>query len=280
MKSKETAKAYAGLCSVLGHRFRRPLLEQALTHSSHAREQESRRALHDGRSPHLAVADNEQLEFLGDAVLGFVTSEELFQRFPDYPEGNLSKLRAHLVSASHLIRAANELQLGKCLRLGHGEEVSGGRSKSALLVNALEAVLAALYLDGGMEKARHFIRHKILEPELQRMLAQNGEQLPITDYKSALQEKSHALGYASPIYVLVKEEGPQHKKTFTVEARIFPEGKHGRVQAGGRSRAATKKAAEQAAAKLALEKLQASAAADARPRAAAHPGSGTSLRSR
>jgi ribonuclease-3 len=114
----------------------------------------------------LAAQDNEQLEFLGDAVLGFVTSHELFQRFPDYTEGELSKLRAQLVSARHLIHTARELQLGEYLRLGRGEEKSGGRGKAALLVDALEAVVAALFLDAGLEVARDFVLLWVLSPEL------------------------------------------------------------------------------------------------------------------
>src|SRR2546426_1770372 len=150
MKSREIT----ALEDVLGHRFARPeLLEQALTHSSQAREMEAARAP-DRVSDR--VSDNEQLEFLGDAVLGFVTTQEVFHRFPHFREGELSKLRAHLVSEKHLIRVAQALGLGHYLRLGRGEEKSGGRNKTALLVDALEAVLAALYLDGGLEAARPF----------------------------------------------------------------------------------------------------------------------------
>src|SRR5262249_10615516 len=130
--------------SLLGHSFsRRDLLERALTHSSHANE--------------ASAADNEQLEFLGDAILGFVTSQELFERYPSFSEGRLSKTRAHLVSARHLIKVAKQLGLGEFLRLGRGEERSGGRQKSALLVDALEALIAAIYLDGGIEPARGFV---------------------------------------------------------------------------------------------------------------------------
>src|ERR1051325_4214763 len=138
--------------TALGHKSKRPdLLEQAVTHSSHAREAESR-----GEGP-TDVNDNEQLEFLGDAVLGFVTSQELCRRYPDFREGQLSKLRAFLVSEKHLIRAAKALKLGPHLRLGRGEDKSGGREKPALLVDALEAVLAALYLDAGMETTHGLI---------------------------------------------------------------------------------------------------------------------------
>src|SRR5215471_2795360 len=138
----------------LGHTFRRPeLLERALTHSSHAHE-ESKAA---GPEANPEILDNEQFEFLGDAVLGLVTSQLLFERFPDFHEGQLSKLKAHLVSAEHLVGVGERLNIGKYLRLGCGEERSGGRTKSTLLSDAAEAVIAALYLDAGLEKAREFI---------------------------------------------------------------------------------------------------------------------------
>jgi ribonuclease-3 len=244
------ARDIAALEAALGYHFRRPeLIDQALTHSSKAREREAL------ESPPLAcnVGDNEQLEFLGDAILALVTSEELFQRFPEFREGQLSKLRAHLVSQKHLIRVAQQLELGHYLRLGRGEEKSGGRSKTALLVDALEAVLAALYLDGGMQPVREFILTSIVGPELQEMdLAGNG--FPVTDFKSALQETLQAVGYPQPSYVLVKEEGPEHSKTFTVEARlkVGPESESDFV---GRASGLTKKKAEQDAARQVLEYL-------------------------
>ncbi len=228
--------------TALGHEFADPaLLELALTHSSHAHEQDS------------APGDNEQLEFLGDAVLGFVTSEALYRRFPGFHEGQLSKTRAHLVSARHLGKIANSLSLGTYVRLGKGEEKSGGRAKSAILVNALEALLAALYLDAGLEIARDFILARIVDPELAR-LGRATDAFPITDHKSALQELLQSSGRPQPNYVVVKEEGPEHKKTFTVEVRIEP----GDKQPPYVTRAAgtTKKSAEQHAARLALEHLR------------------------
>lgn len=240
----------SALEAALGHHFRRTeLLEQALTHSSQAREQES---LTEPRTP---VGDNEQLEFLGDAVLGFVTSETLFQRFPEFHEGQLSKIRAHLVSERHLIQVAHELDLGSYLRLGRGEEKSGGRHKTALLVDALEAVLAALYLDAGLEAARRFILRTILTPELDKIASQPAGASFLTDYKSALQEAVHAAGRPQPSYILVKEEGPEHKKTFTVEARLHPPGTSGTPEFVGRAMGPTKKVAEQGAARQALEYL-------------------------
>src|SRR5437868_12434089 len=147
MKEREVTALEDGL----GYHFRRrAVIEQAVTHSSQAREQEAQQA---GEGKY-RVSDNEQLEFLGDSVLALVTSEELFQRFPHFREGELSKLRAHLVSERHLIQVAQQLELGHYLRLGRGEEKSGGRSKTALLVDALEAILAAIYLDAGLELTR------------------------------------------------------------------------------------------------------------------------------
>jgi ribonuclease III len=152
----------AALEDALGHAFRRrAILDQALTHSSFAREAEVQMGADNASQ---TTGDNEQLEFLGDAVLSFVVSQELFQRFPEYAEGDLSKLRAHVVSARALVRPARQLEIGKYLRFGKGEEKSGGRSKSALLVNALEALIAALFLDAGIEKAHQFVVAAILQP--------------------------------------------------------------------------------------------------------------------
>lgn len=239
---------HSPLEAALGHSFgRRELLEQALTHSSHAHESDAE----DTRPA--PQRDNEQLEFLGDAVLGFVTSRLLFERFPSYHEGQLSKLRAHLVSARHLQQVAEQLELGRYLRLGRGEEKSGGRSKGALLVNALEALLAAMYLDAGLEAPRAFIVGRIIEPELARLGAEPAGSYPVTDHKSALQELLQARGRPQPVYALVKEEGPEHQKTFTVEIRVT-EG-DGRKELRARASGSTKKAAEQNAARKALEKL-------------------------
>jgi ribonuclease-3 len=235
------------LQEALGHKFQRvELLVQAVTHSSHAREVESR----GGAS---GANDNEQLEFLGDAVLGFVTSQELCRRFPDFREGQLSKLRAYLVSEKHLIRAARALKLGTYMRLGHGEDKSGGRDKPALLVDALEAVLAALYLDAGIEVAQRFILKKVLEPEFRRM-ARGGAGVPVTDFKSALQEAAHSLGWSQPSYLLVRERGPEHQKIFTIEARMRSANGGGAFTS--KAQGPTKKQAEQGAARKALEYLR------------------------
>jgi ribonuclease-3 len=245
----------------LGHRFqRRALLDQALTHSSQAREVEALGAGSGLPGAGPSNGDNEMLEFLGDAVLGLVTSEALFHRFPAFQEGQLSKLRAHLVGQRHLLRVAEQLEIGRYMRLGRGEEKSGGRSKANLLVDALEAILAALYLDGGWTVARDFIVRVIVEPELAHMDLET-RSIPVMDFKSALQEALQARGGPQPVYALVKEEGPEHKKTFTVEVRL-PEPELGQFvgkpelgQFVGRAQGATKKRAEQEAARQVLEHL-------------------------
>lgn len=219
----------------LGHTFsNRSLLEQALTHSSHARENQ-------GLGP-----DNEQLEFLGDAVLGLVTSLDLFRRFPGYHEGQLSKLKAHLVSEEHLVRAAKRIALGEYLRLGRGEEKSGGRSKATLLADALEAILAALYIDAGLSVAEEFILKRILAPEFRRLERHPAEAPGLADYKSRLQELVHATGRPQPVYALLKEQGPAHRRIFTVEARI--QSREGEVEFSASGKGSTKKRAEQNAA--------------------------------
>ena len=239
------------LQAALGCRFRRPeLLERALTHSSHAHE-ESKAAGHE--SPE--KLDNEQFEFLGDAVLGLVTSQLLFERFPSFHEGQLSKLKAHLVSAGHLVKVASALDLGRYLRLGRGEERSGGRAKSTLLSDSLEAVIAAMYLDAGLEQARDFIIQRVLTPELEHISGEHEPDFSLTDYKSALQELLQARGRLQPVYVTVKEEGPDHRKIFTVEARVYPQGQN-KPEYVARAEGATKKKAEQSAAKQALEHLR------------------------
>lgn len=238
--------------AVLGHAFQRPeLLERALTHSSHAHE-ESKAG---GSDTAQEILDNEQFEFLGDAVLGLVTSQLLFERFPLFHEGQLSKLKAHLVSAGYLVSVAAALGLGQHLRLGRGEERSGGRSKGTLLSDALEAVIAAMYVDAGLEKVRAFIIGRILQPELDRITADARSEFSLADYKSALQELLQSSGRLQPVYAIVKEEGPDHRKTFTVEARIYPQGQS-KPEFVARGEGATKKKAEQLAAKQALEYLR------------------------
>jgi len=250
MKAPDLGKLEAAL----GHQFRdRGLLDLALTHSSYAREAESQLS---PKGETGTVGDNEQLEFLGDAVLGLVTSQELFQRFPNFAEGQLSKLRAYLVSEKHLILAAKRLKIGRYLKLGRGEEMSGGREKTALQVDALEALVAAMYLDAGIEKPRTFILEKVIGSEVRKLGRRRADTpLPVTDYKSALQEAAHAQGFTQPSYSVVREQGPQHRKTFTVEVRIRRVDKS-RPEYTTQAEGSTKKKGEQAAAQTALKYLQ------------------------
>jgi ribonuclease-3 len=235
----------------LGYTFRRPeLLEKALTHTSGAREREMANP-----GAGVQVGDNEQLEFLGDAVLALVTAEELCRRYAHFREGRLSKLRAHLVSARHLVKVARALDLGTYLRLGRGEEKSGGRHKPAMLADAVEAILAALYLDGGFEAARRFVLDVIVTPELDH-LSSGGGALPVTDFKSALQELLQARSWPQPNYVLVHQEGPEHKKVFTVEVRVN-RAADGDAEFAAHAQGSTKKKAEQEAARQALDHLTA-----------------------
>ena len=221
------------------------LLRRALTHSSQAHE--SRQGLGTG-SP---LDDNEQLEFLGDSVLGFLVAEGLVRRFPEYHEGDLSRLKGHLVSAAHLHGVARRLDLGSYLELGRSEETSGGRSKKTLLVDGLEAIMAAIYLDGGVDAARTFVAAHVLDaPFFGDEAAGTDIQPAITNFKSALEELAQARRLPPPRYTIVREIGPAHAKTFTVEARV---GKEWAAQAEGR----TKKVAAQRAARGLHERLMA-----------------------
>ena len=221
----------------------RDILHRALTHSSHVHEKQT---VEDGDG----TRDNEQMEFLGDAVLGFLISEMLVARNPSQREGRLSKAKAHLVSATHLFDVAQKLELGKYLELGRGEEMSGGRTKRTLLVDALEALIAAVYLDGGMDAARAFVNQFVIGEHLGELgLAEQDQPEQIVDFKSALQELAQSRRLPQPRYVIVKETGPEHAKTFTVEVRL---GKDWIGQAEG----LTKKGAAQQAASELYEKLR------------------------
>lgn len=185
------------------------------------------------------------MEFLGDSILGFIVSDALVDAHPEYPEGRLSKLKAHLVSSSHLHEVAVRLQLGDYLVLGRGEEMSGGREKKGLLADALEALIAALYLDGGMETAKRFVLQHIIsgtEPTAEAAVA--------TDYKSALQELAQSMKLPQPRYAIVEERGPEHAKTFLVEARVGRE-------LVSRAEGLSKKSAGQKAAQQILQRLEA-----------------------
>jgi len=199
----------AALEAELAYSFRdRSLLERALTHRSWAFENAS------GARP--ALESNEQLEFLGDAVLGLLASEILVQRFPDLGEGRLSQFKARLVSANHLYERARRLDLGAYLRLGRGEEASGGRAQRTLLADALEAVIAAVYLDGGLDAARALVlRHIVSGVDLEQVAERQ-------DFKSLLQELAQARGLPAPRYRTIGAAGPDHSKVFTVEVSVGP----------------------------------------------------------
>jgi ribonuclease-3 len=226
---------FDALEQAISYRFRdRGLLEHAMTHTSRANEDQSG-----------GVADNESLEFLGDAVLGFIIADWLFRDFPDFDEGQKSKIKASLVSASTLARQAERLGLGNHLLLGRGEEKTGGRRKQALLADGYEALIAAIYLDGGVEQVRAFITREfggVVGEVRERGLA--GQ-----DHKSALQELLQARELPLPDYRLAGTLGPDHQKLFRVQLAV-----NGEVLAEGTG--SSKKEAEQEAARLALEKLE------------------------
>ncbi len=225
----------------LNYRFRdSELLHRALTHSSLANEI---------RSGGTAAADNEQFEFLGDSVLGFLVTEALVRRSPDAREGELSRRKAHLVSATHLHGVARRLDMGSFLKLARGEEISGGRSKKTLLVDSLEAVIGAIFLDGGIEAAREFVAAHVLDAPLSLDEAEGADIQPaVTNFKDALRDLALERKLPPPRYAVVREKGPEHAKTFTMEVRV---GKSCSGQAEGR----TKKVAAQRAARGLYERL-------------------------
>ena len=227
-------KSLADLEFELGYKFNATeLLLQAITHSSHANERNG------------GQGDNEQLEFLGDAVLGFLVSDFLFRAHPQLTEGQLSKLKGFFVSAANLVKYAEQLDLGSYLHLGKGEEKTGGRTKQALLVDALEGIIGAIYLDGGIDEARRLML-RFFEPQLEGV-KDGGRQL--SDFKSELQEQLQAKHSSRAHYVVISEEGPDHQKLFTVDVVVDGE-------ALARGIGLTKKAAEQAAARQALERAR------------------------
>jgi len=223
----------------IGYRFRdRGLLEHALTHRSRVHEDASG-----------GVFDNESMEFLGDSVLGFVIADMLFREFPHHNEGQKSKLKASLVSAASLARLGEAIDLGTFLILGRGEEKTGGRRKRAIISDCYEALIAAIYLDGGVEPARSFIERQFAD--LIAEAKRTGAAAAFTDdWKSALQEWLQSHGQGLPAYRLAGEIGPDHRKQFVVEVVV---GGESVARAEGRS----KKEAAQAAARAALERLTA-----------------------
>ena len=218
--------------AALGYKFQNiTLLQNALTHSSYANERW-----------HNSLLSNERLEFLGDSILGMVVAEYLYAHFPDRPEGELTRMRADMVCETSLAAIAARLNLGEHLLLGHGEERFGGRNRASILADAVESVIAAAFLDGGMEAARGIITRFVL-------CDVPTERLHNTDYKTALQELVQQKKNQVLCYRLVGESGPDHDKSFTAQVLLND-------QIVGEGVGSSKKRAEQDAARVALEKLK------------------------
>lgn len=294
-KATSEERDLKALEAALGHHFARPsLLLQALTHSSlrHEKYEKSIRPPKDGsprpaerggqsKAAHAAadadLADNERLEFLGDAIVGLLVAESLYRRFPDLSEGELTRLRAALVSRKHLGEVGEKLGLGRWLRMGRNAERSGGRTKGVLLANCVEALAAALYLDapepdsqnagssaaeasascgsGGLRAAAAFVESAIIGIAATRLHRELQANEAIGDYKSALQELLQARGERQPDYVLKAATGPDHQKRFVVEVVLGGEAEDTR-RALAQGSGSTKKKAEQEAARRALGKLR------------------------
>lgn len=223
--------------SRLGHRFNDPrLLDQALTHKSFSHEA--------GNGKQIEVPHYESLEFLGDSILGFVISDFLYRSDPSLTEGELTKIRAQLVSTTHLAAKSLRLGLGKYLKLSRGEEKTGGREKRAILADLFESLVASIYLDSGLGAVRRFIEEQF-RPQTE--LLARGE-LELRDSKSSLQEELHRRGLPSPQYDVIKESGPDHEKTFFVGVSV-----QGKILAEGKGR--SKKAAESQAAQKAIDQM-------------------------
>lgn len=221
----------------IGYTFeRRDLLRRALTHKSYSHEAKD-----------LEVRHNETFEFLGDSVLGFVIGDQLFRHFPHLDEGALSKMKAYLVSAQSLAAKARSLGMGEAILLGVGEEKTGGRRKDSLLANLFEAIIAAIYLDGGIDPARLLIERSFSDD----IKAIDQQDLLFHDYKTALQELAQGKGLQLPEYNVVAEVGPDHDKTFIVEVKL------GALTARGEG--SSKKEAQQQAAKHAMRDFDATA---------------------
>ena len=218
----------------LGYRFNDPsLLRGALYHSSYANEHRT-----------MGISSNERLEFLGDAVLGFVSAEHLYRKHPDLPEGELTRIRAALVCEESLHEVAQSLQLGDFLLLGKGEESGGGRRRPSILADAVEAVLAAVYLDGGIDKARELIHRVLLDKEQEQVVESRRR-----DCKTELQELVQRKPNQELHYALVSESGPDHAKVFAVAVTL-------NGQTIGLGSGHSKKEAEQSAARSALEQMK------------------------
>ncbi|HEY1160689.1 MAG TPA: ribonuclease III [Terracidiphilus sp.] len=261
----------AELEAALGYGFaRRELLVCALTHRSLMSgrgangQTANEQAAEKGDEEVQGAGDNERLEFLGDAVLGLVVAEALFLAHPEWQEGELTRVRAQLVSRKHMAEVAQAIGLGSHLRLGRGEERGGLRYKSTVLSNSMEAVLAALFLDGGLEPVRVFARRNVMGEAAEELARELLSGAALGNYKSALQEHLQAVQAGTPVYRVKSESGPDHRKRFLVEVRLKKdEGEPG--QALARGKGSTKKLAEQDAARRALERLGAGAARSSAP---------------
>lgn len=228
----EKAASLKPLSRIISYRFQDiELLKQALTHRSYMHESSE------------GICSNERLEFLGDAVLGLIVTEELYRRYPERSEGDLTKLKTVLVNGEMLAKQAEKIGLGRFMFLGSGEEGSGGRARPSLLSDAFEALLGAIYLDGDLSECRRFLS-RFLFQDMDHVL----DQSLFKNYKSRLLEHVQGMGMDKPEYRILKETGPDHKKEFTVEVRI-----QGRLM--GKGRGFSKKRAEQAAARQAIESL-------------------------
>ena len=257
-----TTKSRSGLEQILGYKFTKPaLLKLALTHRSHpyeARTDPGDIAAHETKNT--PGTDNEQLEFVGDAVLGLAVTEMLYQQFPDRSEGELTRMRASLVSRQRLSALGVELGLDEHLLVGRSAEQNGARRKPALMANAAEAVMAAIYLDAnaagkdGFREVRRLVEQKLIKPELamlQAALKSDGGRGALRDAKTLLQERVQACGAGRLRYADIDQSGPAHQRRFKVEARI--EGPGGEVSVLASADGASKKEAQQKAAELALK---------------------------
>ncbi len=243
--------AVGELETALGHTFNRPeVLVRALTHRSLA----SQLAQESGSEHAAAVLHNERLEFLGDAVLNLVVAEALFALHPEWQEGELTRVRAQLVSRQHMALVAGHIGLGDHLRLSKGEERSGLRRKTTVLSDSMEAVMGALFLDGGLEPVRAFARTHVIGDAVAELAEQLRSGAALGNYKSALQERMQAARAGTPEYSVKSESGPPHRRKFVVEVRLkTTSGTIGEPLARGSG--STKKRAEQDAARRALDRL-------------------------
>ena len=254
----QAGAALAELEAALGHGFaRRELLVCALTHRTLTHDKAGGEPVPDAAQPEVVASeDNERLEFLGDAVLGLVVAEAMFEAHPEWREGELTRVRAQLVSRKHLAEVAMAIGLGAYLRLSKGEERGGLRSRSTVLSNSMEAVLGALFIDGGLEPVRAFARRHVMGEAAEHLAEELRAGEALGNYKSALQEYLQSTRAGTPVYRVKGESGPDHRKRFVVEVWVNSgDGEPTRPLAVGKG--STKKLAEQDAARRAMELLTA-----------------------